>query len=184
MEDQDVAPYNSHVDQILELHEIPSDTTGECASEDQTCRRAYVKILSDVKEENVFRLTSTFEVEQVTDQLQARAYLGEIIDSEVTILNDTGGASFDIYYVSREKEETKLTGEPVITGGRVGYNSYVLNEFLMRETGACVNNDSCRSVLFVNPGGSPSKLTALNKFGVCVSSFLTFISSCVLKLFR
>jgi hypothetical protein len=39
-----VAPYNSHVDQYMELHEVHDEVTGECPSPDKVCRRAYVKV--------------------------------------------------------------------------------------------------------------------------------------------
>ena len=37
-------PYNSHVDQTLEIHEAPDPNTGECGGETQTCRRAIIEV--------------------------------------------------------------------------------------------------------------------------------------------
>jgi hypothetical protein len=39
-----ITPYNSHVDQYMELHEVHDEVTGECPSPDRVCRRAYVKV--------------------------------------------------------------------------------------------------------------------------------------------
>ena len=54
VEYRQVNPYNSYVDQYMELHEIPDDDSGECMSKDQVCRRAYVKLASDVNTESKF----------------------------------------------------------------------------------------------------------------------------------
>jgi len=52
LEYRSVRPYNAYVDQILELRETPSKDTGECASQDQRCRRVFVKVISDVPTES------------------------------------------------------------------------------------------------------------------------------------
>lgn len=155
VEDRQVVNYNSHVGQILELHEIPNETTGECASQDQVCRRSMVKLISDVKLENVWRLNSNFEVIAL-DDLRARAYLGEVIPSDVTFINRTGGSQFDVFWVDVKKDERlKLTVSPVEVGKRASYNSHVVNVFEVEEVGQCADTNTCRKARYQNAGNSP-----------------------------
>lgn len=155
VKDKALVNYNTHVDQFLELHEVPDDDTGECNSADQTCRRAFVKAHSDVKVENVYILTPSFEVVRA-DGLQARAFLGEVIQSDVEVVNEMGGGTFDVYYAARTGEKTKMTSSPLTTGASIKLTSYVNNEFEMQETGACASDNSCRTNMYQNPGGNPS----------------------------
>ena len=44
-----LASYNSFVNEVLELHQVPDATTGECVSADQVCKRANVKVTAEDK---------------------------------------------------------------------------------------------------------------------------------------
>ena len=62
LEYRQVTPFNSFVNQYMELHERPNPETGECSTsannnnndDDNVCRRAFVQIISDVKTESTF----------------------------------------------------------------------------------------------------------------------------------
>ena len=57
LEYRQVIPFNSYVNQYMELHELPNQDTGECGGADNNnnvCRRAFVQLTSDVKSESTF----------------------------------------------------------------------------------------------------------------------------------
>ncbi|CAB9517663.1 expressed unknown protein [Seminavis robusta] len=147
-----VAPYNTHVDQVLELHEIPDATTGECSSPEQVCRRTYAKAHSEDKTKNVYKITKDFEAVHVTDNLRARAYAGETIASALTFQNSSG-ETVDIFWVDHTGNKVHLG--PLNPGGTAAFDSFVGNEFAVQESGESCG-DSCRITHVKNPGNDPT----------------------------
>jgi hypothetical protein len=105
---------------------------------------------------DVYRITKNFEAILVTDELRARAITGEVVESKITFSN-LSGEPLHIYWVDTAGMATKLTQTPVATGKSLSINSYVGNEFELRQEepigGTTCNEGSCRRVItVVNPG--------------------------------
>jgi hypothetical protein len=153
VEYRNTAPYHSYLDQIFELHEVPNEETGECV--EMVCRRVTVQVKEEGDMNNVFRLTKAYTLEQVTDELEAKAYFGEVIESNLELIN-TGNTPIKLYYIPPGSGEPLLLST-IAVWEQKKYTSYATNMFQVEETGPCEKDDSCRINRFSNPPNNPSK---------------------------
>lgn len=79
-------PLNSYIGHEFELREVPSKSTGQCKSEDQTCRDAFFVVSEN--EDQVVTAREGFVVEFLDDQIRSQLEASEIVGSCQTKAKD------------------------------------------------------------------------------------------------
>jgi len=72
-------PLNSYVGHEFEVRELPSEATGECKSEDQTCRSTYFVVSQNNAQK--MTITKAFKLDFVDDQIKAKRAAGDLVQS-------------------------------------------------------------------------------------------------------
>ena len=108
---------------------------------------------------DVVRLNPNFEAVTETNQLRARAYLGETIEHSIRI-NNRSGSTLDLFWVDQGGRKVNLVTLPDYTDQNLG--SIVNNEFEVQELdtghGPCESSPTgCRTTRFKNHGGHERK---------------------------
>ncbi|KAG7350667.1 prolyl 4-hydroxylase alpha subunit [Nitzschia inconspicua] len=70
-------PLNSYVGHEFEIRELPSQKTGECKSEDQTCRSVYFAVSEN--DEQIITIHKDMELEFVDDKIRAKKEAGDLV---------------------------------------------------------------------------------------------------------